>query len=594
MSRRQRSHRPAAPGTRRPAAPGTHRHAGPERDAAFWSTLAGYNGLPAAERAAALPRLGLGVTDPGVLGILTKSHFVIPGVTRWECQRCGECCRYARKVAQLTYEPCPFLTAERSCSKHDDRYRVCEWFPFWVYNDATFGPLLTIKPYCTGYGCGEPVEYQETVERIQRLAAPGVRAQDGAFVIHEVLLIPGTRDWVFPSRANIDTLMERIRGAARPAANGVASRPAGHLDEVHYAHHATSGLLGSINAALCTIDERGVITDANEAACLLGRRDREDLVGRPFESLFVNPERVTVAATACFSRGKELASPQRLCLPDGTTLPVLLDAITYRDSGDGLVHAALVCVNPVPATVFTEVGQSREYARGLIEASLDALMVIDKDGVIIDVNDALVTISGRARVALLGAPFAGLFTDGPAARRGVASTFEFGQVLNYELTLVTVSGETIPVSFNATVYRDGDGVVQGVFAAARDIRERRRMMRELEEARHYSRGLIECCLDLMVTIDRAGVVTDANQAAVEMTGRDLAKLVGSPFRSFFVDPGRADAGVESVFAEGVVRDYRLELVDAAGRRIPVAFNATLYRDADGMVQGVFAIARVIG
>ena len=152
----------------------------------------------------------------------------------------------------------------------------------------------------------------------------------------------------------------------------------------------------------------------------------------------------------------------------------------------------------------------------------------------------------------------------------------------------------IPVSFNATVYRDADGVVQGVFAAARDVRERRRMMRELEEARRYSRGLIECCLDLMVTIDRAGIVTDANNAAVEITGCDLARLVGSPFRDYFADPGHADAGVAAVFADGAVRDYRLELVDASNRRLPVSFNATLYRDGEGAVQGVFAIARVIG
>ncbi len=586
MGKKKRSSSPAAPGARRPA--------GPAHDAAFWSALTDYNGLPASDRAAALPRLGFEVTDPEVVGMLTKSHFAIPGVSRWACQRCGECCRYARKVAQLIYEPCPFLTEDSSCSKHDGRYMVCKWFPFWVYRDPVRGPLLTIKPYCTGYGVGELIEYGATVERIQRLAATDARADDGAFVIHEVLMIPGTRDWVFPSRTNVDALMERIRGAARPTADGVASRPGVHLEEVRYAHRATSGLLGSVNAALCTIDERGSITDANEAACRLGRVDRDSLVGRPFQSLFVNPERVAIAVTACFSRGKELASPQRLRLPDGAALPVLLDAVTYRDSGDGLVHAALVCVNPVPAAVFTEVGQSREYARGLIEASLDALMVIDKDGVLIDVNDALATISGRAREGLLGTPFADLFTDGPAARRGVASTFELGKVQNYELTLVTVSGEAIPVSFNATVYRDGDGVVQGVFAAARDVRERRRMMRELEEARRYSRGLIECCLDLMVTIDRAGVITDANRAAVEMTGCELDRLIGSPFRSYFADAERADAGVESVFADTAVRNYLLDLVDASGCVIPVSFNATIYRDGEGVIQGVFAIARVIG
>ena len=38
-------------------------------------------------------------------------------------------------------------------------------------------------------------------------------------------------------------------------------------------------------------------------------------------------------------------------------------------------------------------------------------MVIDKDNAILDVNQALITVSGRAREALLGLPFQTLFTD---------------------------------------------------------------------------------------------------------------------------------------------------------------------------------------
>ena len=557
-----------------------------------WDAFAAYNDLDATVRATRLGLLGITTTDRAVLGILTKSHFVIPGVTRFECQQCGECCQYARKVAQLTYEPCPFLTAGNTCDKHDSRYLVCKWFPFWVYDHPTRGLLLTIKPYCTGYGKGPLVDYDATMRRMQALAREEEQDSDGAFVIHEVLNVPGTKDWTFPSKRNIDALMSHIQRESRKLANETSDRPTARADEVHYAHHYTSGLLGSINAPQLTVNESGVVTDVNDAACELCRRDRTLLIGKAFSSFFVNPERVVASSAGCLSRGKETASPHRLHLPDESAVPVLLNGLVYRDRSDGLVHGMLWCINPVSAAVFNEVSQSRTYARGLLEASLDALMVIDKDGAITDVNEMVVTLSGRAREALLGSRFRDLFSDADKAEQGVTRTFCDGSVRNYELALLGVSGGTVPVSFNATVYRDAEGVVQGIFASARDIRERLTMVRALEEAKNYARGLIECCIDLMVTINREGVITDANRAATQLTGRSVEQLVGAPFASFFDDPARARAGVDLAFDKGEVRNYEINLVAASKRAVPVSFNATLYRDSAGVVQGVFAVARV--
>ena len=113
----------------------------------FWEPFIAYNRLEAPQHAETLKSLGITDTDRAVIGVLAKSHFVIPGKTFFECQRCGECCRYARKVAQLTYEPCPFLSAENTCAKHDNRYLVCKWFPFWIYYHPKHGSMLTIKPY---------------------------------------------------------------------------------------------------------------------------------------------------------------------------------------------------------------------------------------------------------------------------------------------------------------------------------------------------------------------------------------------------------------------------------------------------------------
>jgi PAS domain S-box-containing protein len=565
---------------------------GSEQDTTAWTAFEEYNDLPAPQRVERLKKLGINASDPDVISILTKSHFVIPGKTRFECRRCGECCRYARKVAQLTYEPCLFLTADNTCSKHDNRYLVCKWFPFWIFSHPQRGPMLTIKPYCSGFGNGPIIDYRATLERIQRLETAETEEADGAFVIHEVLFVPGRIDWTFPSKTNVDALMAHIFKETRiSAVEQSNSRPLEHTGEVHYAHHYTSGLLGAVNSPLFTVNEQGIVSDANEAACELLKLSRSQVVKKAFSSFFVNQDRVAASLSSCLAHGRETASPQRMRLPDESTLPVLLNGLVYRDRSDGLVHGSLVCINPVSAAVFSEVSRSRTYARGLLEASLDGLMVIDKDGAITDVNETVVTLSGRSREDLVGSPFAGLFVDRDKAAKGVEETFKNGSVRNYEITFLSTSGEKIPVSFNATVYRDSEGVVQGVFASARDIRERLAMMRELEEAKNYARGLIECCADLMVTINRDRTITDVNRAATVMTGRSRELLIGAPFKQFFDDPGRATAGVDKTFLDGEVRNYDLNLVTEQGNNVPVSFNASLYRDSKGAVQGVFAIAR---
>jgi hypothetical protein len=162
-------------------------------------------------------------------------------------------------------------------------------------------------------------------------------------------------------------------------------------------------------------------------------------------------------------------------------------------------------------------------------------------------------------------------------------TFAQGAVRNYELTLLGNDGQQIPVSFNATVYKDSDGVVQGVFAAARDIRERLAMVRQLEEAKNCARGLIDCCVDLMVTIDRDGIITDANRAAVSMTGWAAKTIVGASFKALFDDPRRAQAGVEQTFASGEVRNYDLNLVSQSCSTTPVSSPSPAREEPDRSV-----------
>jgi PAS domain S-box-containing protein len=539
-----------------------------------------------------LAKHGLPTRDPELLRIVTKSHFVIPGKTRHRCMQCGECCRYARKTATFTYEPCPFLDGHNQCAKHADRYNVCKWFPFWLYDGGSLGPLLTIKPYCTGYGQGDLVDCVGTIKRLSALSQEQHDDADGAFVIHELVYLPERHEWAFPTRANVDSLLKLMSKAAVDSSAETQARRAGErIGQLHYAHHYTSGLLGALSEPQATVTEQGNITDANDAFCDLLCRGRADIIRANLADFFVNPQALSTDLGQCFSHGKITAVPLKLRPARGEAVPVVFNAMVFRDRSDGLVHEAIVCVNRVAAVVFGELAQSKTYARGLLEASLDALLVIDLAGAISDVNQAVVELSGRPRERLLRARFQDFFLDPERAARGLAETFATGQVRNYELDWVAADGSSIPVSFNATVYRDADDVVQGVFAAARDIREARRLIHELERAHAYARGLIESGLDLMVTISRDGLVMDVNHAAEKLTGIAREHLVGTRFETYFTDTDRARAGVAATFASGQVRDYRLELVTSTGTHVPVSFNATLYRGPDSAIQGVFAVAR---
>ena len=114
-----------------------------------------------------------------------------------------------------------------------------------------------------------------------------------------------------------------------------------------------------------------------------------------------------------------------------------------------------------------------QYARSLIEASLDPLVTISAQGKITDVNEASVQATGVPRAQLIGTDFSNYFTEPDQARIGYLKVFSEGLVRDYPLAIRHTTGRIMDVLYNAAVYRDDKGHVLGVFAAARDITERK-------------------------------------------------------------------------------------------------------------------------
>lgn len=126
-----------------------------------------------------------------------------------------------------------------------------------------------------------------------------------------------------------------------------------------------------------------------------------------------------------------------------------------------------------------EIETAGKYNRGLIEASIDPMVIIDRDGRITDVNCSTEKVIGLPREKLIGTDFARYFTDPEKALVVYEQVFKLGDVQDFELAMRHIDGHVTPVLYNATVYRDEAGEVAGVFAAARDITEQKVTEKEL-------------------------------------------------------------------------------------------------------------------
>jgi len=160
-----------------------------------------------------------------------------------------------------------------------------------------------------------------------------------------------------------------------------------------------------------------------------------------------------------------------------------------------------------------------------------------------------------------------------------------------ELRQTTRAGVVITVMSNWTLQYGARNVPVAILETTRDITDRKQAEEKLRAASLYARSLIEASLDPLVTINAEGKITDANKATEEVTGYARNELIGSDFSNYFTEPDVARKGYQQVFADHFVKDYALAIQNKSGSITYVMYNATVYQDEAGKVQGVFAAAR---
>jgi len=189
------------------------------------------------------------------------------------------------------------------------------------------------------------------------------------------------------------------------------------------------------------------------------------------------------------SRGIEDIYELTYIRKDGSRFPAIVSVTALRNDHGGIIGYLLIGTdNTARKRVEAEqqkldqrLRDQHFYTRSLIESNIDALMTTDAAGIITDVNRQMEALTGCTRDELIGAPFKNYFTDPERAAAGIKRVLREKKITNYELTARARDGKMTVVSYNATTFYDRDRTLQGVFAAARDITERRHIEQMLQE-----------------------------------------------------------------------------------------------------------------
>src|SRR6266852_3555726 len=131
----------------------------------------------------------------------------------------------------------------------------------------------------------------------------------------------------------------------------------------------------------------------------------------------------------------------------------------------------------------------------------------------------------------------------------------------YELTYIRKDGSRFPAIVSVTALRDAPGGIIGYLLIGTDNTARKQVEAErlvldqrVRDQQFYTRSLIESNIDALIATDPRGIITDVNKQMEALTGCTRDELIGAPFKHYFTNPERAEAGIKLVLAESKLTD----------------------------------------
>ncbi|MBC7703760.1 MAG: PAS domain S-box protein [Rhodoferax sp.] len=339
--------------------------------------------------------------------------------------------------------------------------------------------------------------------------------------------------------------------------------------------------------ALFAISPDGTITDVNEEATRFTGYSRKHLINSRFADYFTEPDRARAGVQQTLKESRVLSYELMFTSRHGRRIAVSFNAGVFSDSA-GLALGILASARNITAQkeMEMELRNQQFYTRSLIESNIDALMTTDPLGIITDVNQQMCELTGYSSEELLGTPFKNYFTDPQHAEKGIKLVLSENKVTNYELTARQKGGGETVVSYNAATFYDQDNKLQGVFAAARDVTDRKSFEQSLQVANRMKSEFlatmsheIRTPMNAIIGMSHLALQTGLNARQrnyiekVHRSGNNLLGIINDILDFSKIEAGKVEMEVIDFRLEDVMEQLvNLLSMKTEGKGIELLFN----------------------
>ncbi|WP_321506200.1 PAS domain S-box protein [uncultured Methanoregula sp.] len=342
---------------------------------------------------------------------------------------------------------------------------------------------------------------------------------------------------------------------------------------------ARSRLIEALSKPVMVLDPDGRVIDMNPAACSLFSTRYSSAIGRPVEEISPDWPDLLLLCRESKARKREL-----IRITEGATHYYIGSGEPLL-TGHGEIEGHLIFLQDITDLKNTEAAlrQKTEELDQYFSTSLDLFCIADTNGYFRRLNPQWEKALGYTTADLEGRRFLDFVhpDDLPATLAAIADLSSQKEVVNF-----------------TNRYRHRDGMYRWIewrsfpkgvliFAAARDITERKRMEEALRESEEKYRSIIEEMQDLFYRTDLAGKITMLSPSAAKIAGYDsIDQLIGQDVTTVYADPADRDRLLLALREKGSVDAFPLNLKTRNGTIRHVTTSSHFFHDAGGNIRGV--------